>query len=67
MPIVYVNVWEGFGRDKAKAVIQNITKVFVDLGVPAHAVEVIVHEIPKSHWGIGGEPASEKFRDIPSE
>jgi len=23
-----------------------------------------VHEIPKSHWGIGGEPASEKFKDI---
>jgi len=25
---------------------------------------VIVHEIQKSHWGIGGEPASEKFKDI---
>lgn len=44
--------------------IQEITEVFVDLGVPEHAVEVIVHEIPKSHWGIGGEPASEKFKDI---
>ncbi len=63
MPIVHVNVWKGFGQEKIKTVIQNITKVFVDLGVPAHAVEVIVHEIPKSHWGIGGEPASEKFRD----
>jgi 4-oxalocrotonate tautomerase len=45
-------------------VIQNITKVFVDLGFPAHAVEVIVHEIPKSHWGIEGEPASEKLKNI---
>jgi len=44
-------------------VIQNITKVFADLGVPAQAVDVIVHEIPKSHWGIGGEPASEKFKE----
>jgi 4-oxalocrotonate tautomerase len=67
MPIVHVNVWEGFGREKVKTVIQNITKVFVDLGVPAHAVEVIVHEIPKSHWGIGGESASEKFRDLSSK
>lgn len=25
MPIVHVNVWEGFGQKKAKAVIQNIT------------------------------------------
>jgi phenylpyruvate tautomerase PptA (4-oxalocrotonate tautomerase family) len=26
-------------------------------------VEVIVHEIQKSHWGVGGEPASEKLKD----
>ena len=64
MPIIHVNVWEGFGQEKAKTTIQNITKVFVDLDIPAHAVEVIVHEIQKSHWGIGGEPASEKFKDI---
>lgn len=64
MPVVHVDVWEGFGEEKAKVVIQNITKVLVDLGIPAHAVEVIVHEIPKSHWGIGGEPASEKLKDV---
>ena len=64
MPVVHVNVWKGFGPEKAKAVIQGITNVFVDLEIPAHAVEVIVHEIPKSHWGIGGEPASEKFKEV---
>jgi 4-oxalocrotonate tautomerase len=65
MPVVHVNVWEGFGQEKAKIVIQDITKVFVNLGVPEHAVEVIIHEIQKTHWGIGGEPASEKFKDTP--
>lgn len=64
MPTVDVNVWEDFGAKKAKTVIKGITKVFVDLGIPAPAVEVIIHEIPKSHWGIGGEPALEKFKDI---
>ncbi len=63
MPIVHVNVWEDFGAEKVKTVIQEITKIFVDLGVPEYGVEVIVHEIPKSHWGIGGEPASEKFQE----
>ena len=67
MPVVHVNVWEGFGKEKTKIVIKNITKVFVDLGIPAEAVEVIVHEIPKTHWGIGGVPASEKFKDIPTK
>ncbi len=61
MPVIHVNVWEGWGPQKAKAAIKGITQVFVDLGVPQHAVEVIVHEVPKTHWGIGGQPASERF------
>ena len=64
MPIVHVHVWKGFGEEKTKTVIENITKVFVGVGIPDHAVEVLVHEIPKSQWGVGGEPASEKFKDI---
>ena len=67
MPVVHVNVWEGFGKEKTKIVIKNITKVFVDLGIPSEAVEVIVHEIPRTHWGIGGVPASEKFKGIPTK
>jgi 4-oxalocrotonate tautomerase len=67
MPIVHVNVWEGFGKEKTKTVIKNITKVFVNLGIPSEAVEVLVHEIPKTHWGIGGIPASEKFKDTPTK
>ena len=47
MPIVLVNVWKGFGEEKAKTVIQNITKVLVYLGIPEKAVEVIVNENPK--------------------
>ncbi len=64
MPVVHVNVWQGFGEEKAKLVIRNITQVFTDLGIPAMAVDVIVHEIPQSHWGIGGLPASEQFEDV---
>ena len=64
MPIVHVNVWKGFGEEKTKKIINGITKVFVDLDIPDNAVEVIVHEIPKTHWGIGGVPASIKFKDI---
>ena len=64
MPVVHVNVWKGFGKEKAKTVIKGITKVFEDIGIPPRAVEVIIHEISKSHWGVEGIPASEKFKDI---
>jgi len=67
MPVVHINVWEGFGKERTKILMENITKVFVDLGIPSDAVEIIVHEIPKTHWGIGGMPASEKFKDAPAK
>jgi 4-oxalocrotonate tautomerase len=64
MPIVRVDFWEGVGEAKVKKMIRGITNVMVDLGVPEQAVEVIVYEIPKTHWGVGGEPASEKLKDV---
>jgi 4-oxalocrotonate tautomerase len=64
MPIVRVDFWEGVGEDKVKTMIRGITKVIADLGVPESAIEVIVYEIPKTHWGVGGEPASEKLKDF---
>jgi 4-oxalocrotonate tautomerase len=63
MPIVQASVWEGFGPKNARTVIHGITKVFVDMGIPDHAVEVVLHEVPKTHWGVAGEPASERLKD----
>jgi 4-oxalocrotonate tautomerase len=63
MPSVHVNVWEGWGEKNAEIVIRGVTKVFTDMGLPAQAVEVIIHEIPKTHWGIQGKPASVVMKD----
>ena len=58
MPSVEVNVWEGWGEKNAATVIRGVTRVFTDMGIPAEAVQVIVREVPKTHWGMKGEPAS---------
>lgn len=63
MPVIHVNMWKGISEEKVKQIISGITKVFIDIGIPARAVEVIVHEIPKSHWGIEGKPATESLPD----
>ena len=63
MPIIRVDFWEGVSQDNVKKMIRGLTNVMVDIGVPEHAVEVIVYEIPKTHWGVCGEPASEKLKD----
>ncbi|MFX1561183.1 MAG: 4-oxalocrotonate tautomerase family protein [Promethearchaeota archaeon] len=63
MPIVEVKMWKGVSEDAVERIISGITKVLVDLGIPERAVEVVVQEIPKTHWGIGGKPASKAMPD----
>jgi 4-oxalocrotonate tautomerase len=63
MPIVHVYVWSGMSREAKEKIIKGITKVFEELGIPRQAVEVVIHEVPKENWGVGGELASEKFKE----
>ena len=62
MPIVHVNVWNGFSSKAKKKVIAGITNVFTELGIPAEAVEVVIHEVPMENWGVGGEQASKRLK-----
>lgn len=62
MPLVQVHLWEGATPERVKTTICKITDVFVEMDIPAQAVQVLVYEVPKTHWGIGGEPCSEKFK-----
>jgi len=62
MPIVHVYVWKGFSNEAKRKVIAGMTKVFTEMGIPAEAVEVVIHEVPMENWGVGGEQASEKLK-----
>lgn len=64
MPVVFVYMWSGVSGEAKKKVVSGITKVFEELGIPREAVEVIVVEVPKENWGLGGELASERFRQV---
>ncbi|MEM2849790.1 MAG: tautomerase family protein [Candidatus Bathyarchaeia archaeon] len=64
MPIAHVYVWSGFSNGAKKKVIEGITELFTEIGIPAEAVEVLVHEVPRENWGVGGEQACEKFKHI---
>ncbi len=64
MPIVHVYVWTGFSGEAKRKVIKGITEVFSEMGIPAEAVEIVIHEVPKENWGVGGKPASEKLKDV---
>jgi 4-oxalocrotonate tautomerase len=65
MPIVQVSVWEGMPLENKKKTVEGITKVFVDLGVPKEAVEIVIYEVPKSNWATGGVVHSERHATPP--
>jgi len=65
MPVVVVYMWSGVSKEVKERIVKGVTRVFEELGIPARAVEVIIHEVPKENWGVSGELASEKFKEAP--
>jgi len=63
MPLAQIYLWKGISEEIIKEVIKGVTDVFVNIGIPKQAVEVLVHEVPKTHWGIEGLPATESRPD----
>jgi 4-oxalocrotonate tautomerase len=61
LPVVQVNVWSGMTLENKKKMVEGITRVLEDMGIPKEAVTVIVCEEPKENWASGGTLHSEKF------
>ena len=61
MPVVQVNVWSGMSLENKKKVVEGITRVLEEIGVPREAVTVIICEEPKENWASGGKLHSERF------
>lgn len=59
MPILRVEILEGRSEEKKAELIEQLTlTVSRVLDAPAQNVRVILYEVPKGHWGIGGVPVS---------
>jgi 4-oxalocrotonate tautomerase len=59
MPIIRIDLWEGRTDEVKEKLIANVTKTVCDtIGCPAEVVEVIIDDVKRSNWGIGGKPAS---------
>jgi 4-oxalocrotonate tautomerase len=61
LPVVQVSVWVGMSEENKKKVVEGMTKVLEELGIPREAITVILYEVPKSNWASGGKLHSEKF------
>lgn len=58
MPVVHVYMWAGRDAAFKEKVIEGVTRVFEELGVPKGAVTVVIHDVPKENWGEGGVSAA---------
>jgi len=64
MPIVRVEMWAG-RPPEFKALAKEITEVVARrVGCEPGAVPVIVDEVPKENWSIGGVPCTELFKGV---
>jgi len=64
LPVVQVSVWTGMSYENKKKIVEGITSVIQEVGVPREAITIILYEIPKTDWASGGQLHSERFRDL---
>ena len=58
MPFLLVKVMEGRSPEKIEALIEALTETTArTLDAPIETIRVLVEEVPKTHWGIGGKSA----------
>ncbi len=61
MPVVRIEMWPGRTDEQKAKLIREVTDAVVrTTGAPLESVTVVLYEVKKSHWGIGGEQCSGK-------
>lgn len=60
MPVIKVELWEGFDAETKKDWAQELTNVTIEkLNVPADKVTVILHENKLENWAQAGAVATD--------
>ncbi|GAB3432147.1 4-oxalocrotonate tautomerase family protein [Massilia solisilvae] len=63
MPICQIHLIEGRTVEQKRLLIEKITDaVHEAIGAPRESVRVILSEMPKEHFGIGGKTAGQLGR-----
>lgn len=63
MPLAEITMMEGRTEDQKRAVIRKVTEALVEaVGAPVESVRVVIREVPKTNWGIGGVSAKDLGR-----
>ncbi|CAN0626698.1 4-oxalocrotonate tautomerase family enzyme [Burkholderia sp. lig30] len=63
MPIAHLYILEGRDDEKKERLIAEVTEaIHRAIDAPVDSVRVILTEMPKAHFGIGGQSAKKRGR-----
>ena len=61
MPFIEIKMWKGRSKEAKKKMIEKVTAAIVEsIECPAEAVHLVVTEVDKDDWAIGGKRCSER-------
>ena len=61
MPLAQISLWAGRSLDEKRKVVEEVTEAISRaLDYPKDNIRVILYELPKENWGIGGKLATER-------
>ncbi|GLQ05336.1 tautomerase family protein [Sneathiella chinensis] len=64
MPIVRVEMFEGRDNETKRELVQALTREMVRVtGCKEASVSIVITDISKDNWGVGGEIARLKYPD----
>jgi 4-oxalocrotonate tautomerase len=63
MPFVQIQMLEGRDDEKKRQLIVAVTNAICEtLAAPPESVRVVLTDVPKTHWGVGGKTMKELGR-----
>ena len=64
MLVMKVTMVEGRTPEQKAQLMERLTRAARHLGWPEEQVRLIIYEVPKAHWAIGGVPMADPRKGV---
>ena len=62
MPIVRIEMWEGKSVEQKRELVEAFTREMSRItGNKPESIHILIDDVKKENWGIGGELCSDKY------
>lgn len=64
MPIIRVEILAGRSVEKKRELVETLSKETARIiGCPENSIYVVIEDVAKQNWGVGGELLADKYPD----